>query len=65
MPHKDGLQVLAEMRADPNLASIPVIVITAARIGPKDIRDGLTLGADDYVIKPFDWRELSIASCCG
>jgi DNA-binding response OmpR family regulator len=58
MPSKDGFSVLAEMRADPELAHIPVIVITAARIGPKDVREGLNLGADDYVIKPFDWREL-------
>lgn len=59
MPKKDGFQVLAEMRSDPAIAHIPVIVISAARIGPKDVRDGLTLGADDYVIKPFDWRELA------
>ncbi len=59
MPKKDGFQVLTEMRADPEIAHIPVIVITAARIGPKDVREGLTLGADDYVIKPFDWRELA------
>jgi signal transduction histidine kinase/DNA-binding response OmpR family regulator len=59
MPKKDGFQVLAEMRGEPNIAHIPVIVISAARIGPKDVREGLTLGADDYVIKPFDWRELA------
>jgi signal transduction histidine kinase/CheY-like chemotaxis protein len=59
MPKKDGFQVLAEMRSDPQIAHIPVIIITAARIGPKDVREGLTLGADDYVLKPFDWRELA------
>jgi signal transduction histidine kinase/DNA-binding response OmpR family regulator len=59
MPKKDGFQVLAEMRSDPAIAHIPVIVISAARIGPRDVREGLTLGADDYVIKPFDWRELA------
>ncbi len=59
MPKKDGFQVLAELRADPAIAHIPVIMITAARIGPRDVRDGLALGADDYVIKPFDWRELA------
>jgi len=59
MPKKDGFQVLTEMRADPEIAHIPVIIITAARIGPKDIRDGLTLGADDYVTKPIEWRELA------
>jgi signal transduction histidine kinase/DNA-binding response OmpR family regulator len=59
MPKKDGFEVLAELRADPQISHIPVIMITAARIGPKDVREGLTLGADDYVIKPFDWRELA------
>lgn len=59
MPKKDGFQVLAEMRADPAISHIPVIMVTAARIGPRDVQDGLVLGADDYVVKPFDWRELA------
>lgn len=58
MPKKNGFQVLAEMRADPELACLPVIIVSAARIGPADVREGLTLGADDYVTKPVDWREL-------
>ncbi len=60
MPKKNGFQVLEEIRADPTISHIPVIVISAARIGPKDVRDGFSLGADDYVIKPFDWRELAV-----
>lgn len=59
MPKKDGFEVLKEMRADPVISHIPVIVITAARIEPKDVRFGLGLGADDYITKPFDWRELA------
>jgi len=59
MPVKDGFQVLEEMRSDPNIAHIPVIVITAARITSKDVREGLSLGADDYVTKPVDWGELA------
>jgi len=59
MPVKDGFQVLEEMRADPTIAHIPVIVITAARITSKDVREGLSLGADDYVTKPVDWGELA------
>jgi signal transduction histidine kinase/two-component SAPR family response regulator len=58
MPKKDGFEVLEEMRNDPEIGHIPVIIITAARIGPKDVRDGLMLGADDYIVKPYDWREL-------
>lgn len=59
MPRKNGFEVLAEMRTDPDISYIPVIVITAARIGVKDVQQGLTLGADDYITKPVDWRELS------
>jgi len=59
MPKLDGFQVLAALRNDSTTAHIPVIMITAARIGPKDVREGLPLGADDYVIKPFAWRELA------
>jgi CheY-like chemotaxis protein len=60
MPRKNGFQVLEEIRGDSSISHIPVIVISAARIGPKDIRDGFSLGADDYVIKPFDWRDLAV-----
>ncbi len=60
MPKKDGFQVLEEVRSDPELQYTPVIMITAARIDSRDIRTGLSLGADDYVTKPFDWRELIV-----
>lgn len=59
MPNKSGFDVLIDMHADPELAGIPVIVMTAARIEPHDIRQGLSLGADDYITKPYDWRELA------
>ncbi len=58
MPVKDGFQVLSEMRSDPEVQHIPVIVVTAARILRQDVREGLMLGADDYITKPFDWREV-------
>jgi len=58
LPVKDGFQVLSEMRADPEVQHIPVIVVTAARILRQDVRQGLALGADDYITKPFDWREV-------
>ncbi len=58
MPDKDGFAVLEEMRADPALEHIPVIILTAARMHPDDVQAGLNLGADDYITKPFDRREL-------
>ena len=58
MPHMDGFAVLEEIRADPAVAHIPVIILTAARLDPSDVQSGLNLGADDYVTKPFDRHEL-------
>ena len=58
MPHKDGFTVLGEIRADPAVPHIPVIILTAARLDPSDVQSGLNLGADDYVTKPFDRHEL-------
>lgn len=58
MPQKDGFAVLEELRGDPEIQYIPVIILTAARLTSSDIQSGLNLGADDYVTKPFDKREL-------
>ena len=58
MPHKDGFAVLEEIRADPITEHIPVIILTAARLDPAEIQSGLNMGADDYVTKPFDHKEL-------
>ena len=58
MPHKDGFTVLKEIREDPAIQHIPVIILTATRFSPTEIQSGLNMGADDYVTKPFDRREL-------
>ena len=58
MPHKDGFKVLEEIRADPAIQHIPVIILTAARHDTIAVQFGLNLGADDYITKPFDRREL-------
>ncbi len=58
MPNKDGFATLEEIRADPSIQHIPVILLTAARLDSMDIQSGLNLGADDYVTKPFDRHEL-------
>lgn len=50
MPGKSGLEVLAEMRKDPNIAHIPVIVMSVS--GTDDvIKQALRLGAIDYMVK--------------
>ena len=56
LPGKDGLQVLKEMRAKRN--ATPVLVTTARDTVDDRIR-GLDMGADDYLIKPYDLDELS------
>ena len=58
MPNKDGFAVLEEIRADPTTEHIPVIILTAARLDPSEVQSGLNMGADDYVTKPFDRKEL-------
>jgi DNA-binding response OmpR family regulator len=50
MPLKNGFQVLAEMKKDPHLKRIPIIVLSNWGQG-NDIKKAKELGADDYVIK--------------
>lgn len=52
MPELDGYGVLAELRGDPVTASIPFIFLTA-KTDRSDMRQGMELGADDYLTKPF------------
>lgn len=57
MPGMDGLQVCDELRSDPLLQSVPILFLTArGRI--EERIEGLEAGADDYLTKPFDVREL-------
>jgi len=53
MPNKDGWQACADLKADPELAHIPVVFLSA-RAQDADIRQGTELGASAYVTKPFD-----------
>lgn len=57
MPSFDGYQVLNQLRQDPKTATIPLVFLTAK--GDKsDLRHGMNLGADDYLVKPFTRQEL-------
>ncbi len=58
LPRLDGLQVTNRLRENPDLAGIPLIMLTS-RSTIEDRVTGLNLGADDYVVKPFDLRELT------
>jgi diguanylate cyclase (GGDEF)-like protein len=57
MPKMDGIEVVRRLRAAASTASLPVIMLTAKTL-PTDKVIGLTAGADDYMIKPFDTLEL-------
>jgi two-component system alkaline phosphatase synthesis response regulator PhoP len=57
MPSLDGRQLLQTLKADPQLSSVPVIMLTARR-GESDIVSALQLGATDYLTKPFSTDEL-------
>ena len=57
MPKLDGLGLLRELRADPALCEVPVILLSA-RAGEESLIEGVEGGADDYLVKPFRAREL-------
>jgi DNA-binding response OmpR family regulator len=60
MPEISGLDILRQMRLDPNLSTIPVIVVTAKSM-PSDIKNGMEAGASTYLTKPVGFQELKEA----
>ena len=56
LPGRDGMSILRQIRENKN--TVPVILLTA-RTAPNERVDGLNLGADDYVCKPFYMEELT------
>lgn len=57
MPELDGYGVLKALQADTKTATIPFVFLTA-KGDRSDMRQGIELGADDYLVKPFDADEL-------
>jgi len=57
LPGMDGLEVLTELKHDKTTEHIPVFMLTAKGM-PSDINRALELGADDYITKPFNPRQL-------
>jgi two-component system phosphate regulon response regulator PhoB len=53
MPVMDGLQVLAELKADSSTEHIPVFMLTAKGM-LNDVTQAVEMGADDYITKPFN-----------
>ncbi|HEX8059503.1 MAG TPA: response regulator, partial [Cyclobacteriaceae bacterium] len=59
MPEMDGYEFLSHLKSSTSLRAIPVVMLTA-RAAEEDMLQGLSLGVDDYIIKPFSARELKI-----
>ena len=57
MPRKSGLELVAELKGDPDTKQIPIILLSA-KAQNADERAGLEAGADDYVTKPFEPLDL-------
>jgi CheY-like chemotaxis protein len=57
MPQMNGKEVLVAMRADPTLASIPVVVLTTSDV-ERDVVSSYDLGASGYIAKPVDMDQL-------
>ncbi|MCD4751575.1 MAG: response regulator [Anaerolineaceae bacterium] len=59
LPDINGFEVFRELRTQPHTSHIPVIFLTQ-KDDPSDKLQGLELGADDYITKPFDFAELKL-----
>jgi PAS domain S-box-containing protein len=60
MPKVDGMEVLRQIKGDPELKMIPVVVMTSSREG-QDLRNSYQLGVNSYVVKPLDFHEFTDA----
>ncbi len=58
MPKDDGIAVLKNLKSDPDLSSIPVVVFSGSD-SKKDIQEAYRLGANSYLVKPVQFDELS------
>lgn len=58
MPKVDGLEALRQIRADPRLRMIPIVILTSSR-EEADLVRGYSLGVNGYVVKPVDFDEFT------
>jgi DNA-binding response OmpR family regulator len=57
MPKMSGIELVAELKGDPDTQAIPILLLTA-KAQQADIGAGMDAGADDYVTKPFEPLDL-------
>ena len=60
LPKVDGIQVLQNLKGDPVLKTVPVVMLTSSR-EERDVMRSYDLGANAYVVKPVDFSEFSNA----
>ncbi len=60
LPRLDGLEVLRQLKADPELRAIPVVMLTSSR-EEQDLVRSYNLGVNAYVVKPVDFKEFVAA----
>ena len=60
LPRVSGLEVLKEIKDDPRLKHLPVVILTSSR-EEKDIISGYDLGVNAYVVKPVDFKAFALA----
>ncbi|HWB61151.1 MAG TPA: response regulator [Chthoniobacteraceae bacterium] len=56
MPKRDGLEVLREMKSDPELKRVPVVMLTSSR-EERDLVESYDLGVNGYVVKPVNFQQ--------
>jgi len=56
LPRINGLEVLKEIKSDPLLRKIPVVILSTSN-EEKDLQQGYLLGANSYIIKPVDYQQ--------
>jgi DNA-binding response OmpR family regulator len=58
LPDGNGFDILAQLRASPEFATLPIVLLTV-KAELADIRNGLALGADGYITKPYSKNQLA------
>ncbi len=58
MPEIDGFHALDAVRRTPGTADVPFVLLSGVGVTTRDVRHGMNLGADDYLVKPFTPEEL-------
>ncbi len=60
LPKVDGLEVLRQIKADPQTRKIPVVVLTSSR-EERDVVESYSLGVNSYILKPVDFQQFTEA----